>query len=398
MAPINFDLIPFMKIRQNSINSTQFGKLLFLICGITCFQLGDCFSMNGVEGEGSLQFTIIQENGLITQSTHSHWQILVQNDKWYVHLRRDGDAKFDYCASYDNTNLYGMGVYISLITESGHNRENPKGDVATATIDASCVPHFIDVDEIPVIWFAYASRNCLEARHDLNTFDPISIPGIQLPAFNLVISGNYQQPFHIIQNKSGFPEYACWLDDGWIRNEYGPTSKRWAPFDTGYTNSIFKTLSFADVGGLKVPSHFIFQTFRPIIHAKTHSDIFASYTYEGWFTNLNGAISSDEGKFVPNLVGLTHVQDRRFARKEIPIEIVDYQVSSNWPTVDQVTEMPAYRKSLRLAVIDKSIPHTSQSEMVNRHRYSLTIILLANSAVLIFLAAKLLRKQKDTKC
>lgn len=321
------------------------GVFVFLSSGLFNSQAQVSF-----EGSGRLIFTIVQEDGRITQSNVVDFKIVVQDCNWKIREIRLGDTNFDYFeASYDGTNLYKISNYQSAAERFQGGVQAAGGIIASATLDNSCVPHFIDIDELPVIWFAYASSCCLKQRTTVDSFEPISLFGNQVAAFPFLLTGRFQLPFHQVRSSNSVaPDRAVWLDDGLVYSEEGPVRKMSPPFDKGFTNSVFQTLERTSVNGVEIPSHFTLVTYRPKIGAKTLNDLLASYLYEGWLSN-SAAAKMSAVDFVLPLPGGTHVVDQRFIRDKPPIERVSYEVKTNWPALAEVKRMPEYRAELQMA-------------------------------------------------
>jgi hypothetical protein len=345
------------------------------------------YADTGLEGSGTLSFKIIQEDGSVSQSDNFEFSFIVRSCNWNITLLHNGDTNFDYFkASFDGTNLYKILDYQKAIPIE---ERSAGSTIATATEDNSCIPHFIDVHEIPIIWFAYASPCCLETRQDKAHFEPLSNFGIQLRSFPFLLTGRYQQQFQDHVNASGFPDAAVWFDDGLLYDENGRTMKRWPPFDQGFTNSMFASLSYTNLNGTQVPDHFTFTTFRPKESAKSTNDIFASYEYEGWLTNISFTVPLDQS-FVPALPGMTHIVDQRFVNDKISIQHIAYNSATNWLTINQVKQLPQYQTALRLAQ-GVVTPKGTTSNATSHRALVLILMITTTIGFLILLAKTLLR-------
>ena len=358
------------------LNLTKFTLLAaFAILGLMIVR---SYGNEGYHANGKLEFKIVLEDGSISQTTRSQFDIVVQDCTWRIRVNRDGDTNFDYVESaYDGTNIYEL---IDFETFAARDTQSSAIQKAGATIQSSSVPHLADAHEIPIIWFAYASRCSFAIAENKKTFEPVSRFGIQLKAFDFLATGHYRQRFQISTNESGFPDHATWFDDGFLYNAHGQKTPRLAPFDTEFTNSDFISLSSRHVSGLTLPDHFKLTTFRPKRNAKSIDDIIGSYQYECWMTNAD-TIPSTRQNFIPKLPGPTHVLDRRF-RDKLAMN-VDYDIDERWLTAAQVEQLPQFRKMLNSPQHDYRGPASSR-----------VFVLVAMTAITIgFLALALIRNR-----
>src|SRR5262249_45195228 len=120
-----------------------------------------------------------------------------------------------------------------------------------------------------------------------------------------------------------------------------------APYDTGFTNSIFEASAFTNLDGVEVPTRFALTTFRPKPGGTRAEELVPVSQVEGHLTNVTRSVS--DLSFKPELpTGLVNFEDNRFIRRVPFFGTVSYLSTGGWLTTNQVMQLPEYDNYFRI--------------------------------------------------
>ena len=110
--------------------------------------------------------------------------------------------------------------------------------------------------------------------------------------------------------------------------------------DAGFTNAVFQTLEYTNVGGLALPTRATLVTFAPQL-GDPAPRVLRRFSYEIIATNLTAQLLHTGG-FKPQLPGVIYVNDMRFSTPANDLHVNYYVSDGQWLTDDQVKRLPEF--------------------------------------------------------
>jgi RNA polymerase sigma factor (sigma-70 family) len=291
--------------------------------------------------QGICRFTLFNSTG--TETTDYPFMIAVSNNLWFMRIT---DVRSNAVAGYFEIGCDGQRTYYvdyqeawaqaAVLRRGTGNAEN----VAVGIIGPQEVPHFPFAPQAGAIWLAYGS-----GRY----FDAATSAQLQPAATLFVLYGRNVQPnsFALQQTlwsrrerRPGVPESAVYFDDG-IAGLRGGLAVKWPPpLDAGFTNAVYNTLEFTNVGGLALPTRAMLDTFAPQLGAPGPR-VVRRCSYEIVATNLTMQFLHGGG-FQPELPGKTYMNDMRFSTPGNDLHVNYYASDGQWLTDAEVKRLPEF--------------------------------------------------------
>jgi RNA polymerase sigma factor (sigma-70 family) len=298
--------------------------------------------------EGITRFTVFNSTG--PETTDYPFRIAVSNNLWFMRIT---DVQSNAVAGYFEIGYDGRRTYYVDYQEAWAKAAallrgtGQPDNVAVGLIGPQEVPHFPFAPQAGAIWLAYAS-----GRY----FDAATSSRLQPAATLFVLYGRNVQPNSFAlqetlwsrqERRPGVPASAVYFDDG-IAGLRGGVPVKWpSPLDAGFTNAVYSTLEFTNVGGLALPARATLDTFSPELGGPM-PQVVQRCRFEIAATNLTTEFLH-AGSFKPLLPGKTTFRDMRFSTPGNDIH-VNYDVTDGqWLEDDEVKRLPEYAVALRQA-------------------------------------------------
>ena len=142
------------------------------------------------------------------------------------------------------------------------------------------------------------------------------------------------------ERRPGVPASAVYLDDG-IAGLRGGAPVRWpSPLDVGFTNAVYHTLEFTNVGGLALTMRATLDTFSPQL-GDPGPRVVRRCRYEIAATNLTTQFLH-AGSFKPELPGKTYMNDMRFSTPGNDLHVNYYVSDGQWLGDAEVKQLPEF--------------------------------------------------------
>ena len=287
--------------------------------------------------------TLTAFNSAGTETTDYPFTIAVSNNLWFMRIT---DVRSNAVAGYFEIGCDGQRTYYVDYQEAWARAaalQRGTGyaeNVAVGIVGPQEVPHFPFAPQAGAIWLAYAS-----GRY----FDAATSAQLQPAATLFVLYGRNVQPnsFALQQTlwsrqerRPGVPASAVYFDDG-IAGLRGGVAVKWPPpLDAGFTNAVYNTLEFTNVGGLALPTRATLDTFAPQLGAPGPR-VVRRCSYEIVATNLTTQFLH-AGSFKPELPGKTYMNDMRFSTPGYDLHVNYYVSDGQWLTDAEVKRLPEF--------------------------------------------------------
>jgi len=180
-----------------------------------------------------------------------HFLLSVHGCMWNLVFNRDETNGLDYQqVTFDGTNLYYVIDGEHMAARAKASGKKLAGNVANSFISNDGeIFHNPFAPEVGTIWLAYGS-SCFFADLKTNLMEPpVDSDGIgrkySQPEFRKKLRVDYQR----VNDALGLPSQVVYFDDS--VNIFGKRAP--APYDNGFTNSIYSVNSWTNCGGIQLP-------------------------------------------------------------------------------------------------------------------------------------------------
>lgn len=297
-----------------------------------------------VEGKGIL--TAYGYDGEVLSTTEAQFVVSVRDALWTIRERQK-NYNVDYVeAGTDGTNVYVLTSFVNAIRAREAAGQKVGINLGTSYIIPGTLPRVHDSTIIPIVWLAYASSCYLDAATN-SRLPPLDI-AFPNP-FNLTRTREA-----VIERAAGeprLPSTAVLLNDGtrayWADREYAPWVKAPSilrapkPYDEGYTNNIYRVISFTNVNGLQLPLEFECSFFMPKPYGNASTEL-VRMTYKT-FRAISVVPKTSRKDFRPQLPGPVTTADYRFALGPAAVPgPIRYMVTDHWLGNTEVLKLPDF--------------------------------------------------------
>lgn len=276
----------------------------------------------------------------------SQWLIQVrrnQSDLDSMELGRDGGPVHEYVLAKSNAERQAARVGTKPLNDGlAEVRPGPVGNSHSS-------------EEATILWWAFLSGAYLEERE--RTSDsrlPIIFTTDQrLRYFDTGMPCHWHRfrdppflPEQLDQKNEGF-EYA-WLDYDNEPYVMPPSKLRYPGLaGKGFTNVVYRVDATSNSSGLLLPARFhvdhYMQEGRPGENAVSACSLWRRFS----FSVTNRCTEAGVASFIPRVLGITTVDDLRFALSEPRVLKVGYVATNRWLTDSEVKRLPEYAQTLR---------------------------------------------------
>jgi hypothetical protein len=261
----------------------------------------------------------------------------------------------------------GDAIYMSRFLKSKAKQvEERTGkhplNTGICTVAPGPVPYEFDVEEVTILWYAFASKCFLEERERkrirtlplLLVESPTAATAIHLfPAeMDSIWTRCSASPFVLLylnQRSDGYSRFWVDSDNGPM---LGPPAKRKYPgaAGAGFSAFEFKADELFQQDGLTLPKKLHFDWYEPQNNAGR--TIYRQFKFQ-----VTNSFKSQSKSFIPEVPGIATVADMRFFNRSPAAVQVLYVVTNEWLGLDQVKQDPGYTYAVgRQRTAPKRVP------------------------------------------
>jgi hypothetical protein len=275
--------------------------VFFVLCMVVSARCQE-YSVNG-----EMEISIRSGAGDVGQNTTFAFSVAVKVKNYKIRVwlpGRENDYQEYAC---DGTNMYILHHFTTSKSLPGFSLTNTPL-MYPASVEERSVPRN-DGWGAQFIWFAYASQDYVcQLTNDYNVMLPIwspEDPQLRKQPFDMPVF------FSCLQPPSKLPATASFVNDGYYRS-YDPALKRFdiiklkPPFDKGFTNAYYNTLTVTNANSYTIPGGWSFVVFSTPFDNELP---FERQMIRGHTTGISN--SAQGASALPEFAGIAAVADYR---------------------------------------------------------------------------------------
>jgi len=288
------------------------------------------------------------DTGTFAVSTRSSSQWLIQvrrdhSDLDSMELGRDGGPVHEYVLARSNAERQAARAGRRPLNDGiAFLRPGPVGNAKSS-------------EEATILWWAFLSDSYLEERERASdTKLPIIFTtDDRLRYFDTTMPSHWRRfreppflPERLDQENEGI-EYT-WRDYDNGPYVMPPERSRYPGLaGRGFTNVVYKVEATSNFGGLLLPSKFHLDWYMPEGRLAESAVRACSLWKRFSFAVTNRSTEIGVASFIPQVLGITTVDDLRFALSKPRVLKVEYFATNRWLTASEVKALPEYAKTVQ---------------------------------------------------
>ena len=299
-----------MRIRNRAYRSAS----AFFCLGIIAAPVyGQEFTVTGIT-----TYKVLYSGDVRVWRTNS-FTVSVSNCNWLIRSTPIHREELDY------TEMGYANGEIRMLYHFTKSVNGAETNILVGKVDQNDVPPD-DGSTISHLWLAYAS-GCYFAQITNTHLKPVWL----LDDFDLRYEGfTVNAGWKVSDLTPKLPEFVVYFNDGVLRarDSTGRVSfKARPPYDGGYTNAIFESLIWTNIGRIALPLAFSFQRFGLKNPAASSNDLALINLIEAQADQVSTAVGRIS--FGPSFAGTASVADQRF---NPPLRDLIYTIrDGRWP-------------------------------------------------------------------